>query len=71
MYKSSRDSFYDEPVEIVLEGEAIKSRGSNGRMLPYEITADEYQMLQDDGAQKKRQKRGVLCRLLGGSSTRC
>ncbi|KAI9151679.1 PHO85 cyclin-9 [Paramyrothecium foliicola] len=72
MYEASRDSFYDSPVQIVMDMEAPKApppvatTTTTTRMLPYEISPEEYQMLHD-GAAKKRQKRGVWGRLLGGA----
>jgi PHO85 cyclin-1 len=75
MYEASRDSFYDSPIEIALDMEAPKApppalttaTTATTRMLPYEISPEEYQMLHDGGAAKKRQKRGVWGRLLGGA----
>jgi len=52
MYEASRDSFYDSPVEIVVDVDAPKPQGPNGRMLPYEITADEYRMLHEENTTK-------------------
>jgi PHO85 cyclin-1 len=65
-------SLYDSPVEIVPEVDCPKTRAYNGRVLPYEISPDEYQQyqyqqIQDDGAKKQRPRRGMWGRLLGGS----
>lgn len=69
MYEASRDSFYDSPVEIVMDMEAAKVApppAAATRMLPYEISPEEYQLLHE-GASKKRQKRTMWNRLLGGA----
>lgn len=66
LYHTSQGSLYDSPVEIILESDAPKALASSGRLLPYEISAEQYQQLQD-GASKKRQKRGMWGRLLGGA----
>jgi G1/S-specific cyclin PLC1 len=74
MYEASNDSFYESPVQVSLDMEApkvpppaaISKAATPTRMLPYEISPEEYQMLQD-GAAKKRPRRGVWGRLLGGS----
>jgi hypothetical protein len=69
MYEASRDSFYDSPVEIVMDVEAAKVAPpppAATRMLPYEISPEEYQMLHE-GASKKRQKRTMWNRILGGA----
>ena len=56
-----QSSFYDSPVQIVVEEDMSKSR-----MLPYEISPEQYQRMQD-GMAKKRQRRGMWGRLLGGT----
>ncbi|OAQ73767.1 cyclin [Pochonia chlamydosporia 170] len=73
MYEISQpqDSLYDSPIEIVLEADLAKSApeplSSGSRLLPYEISTEQYHQLQD-GSAKKRQKRGMWGRLLGGST---
>ncbi|OAA50582.1 Cyclin Pcl [Metarhizium rileyi] len=77
MYEVSQpqDSLYDSPVEVVLEADLVKSAPSLppcnppcNRPLSYEMSAEQYQQLQD-GAAKKRCKRGMWGRLLGGAVT--
>ncbi|KAM5346517.1 hypothetical protein ACJ41O_009522 [Fusarium nematophilum] len=69
-YESQQGSLYDSPVQIV-DTDYPKAHMPSGHMLPYEITADEYQQYQQlhDSAAKKQQrsKRGVWGRLLGGA----
>lgn len=68
MYNTQQDSLYDSPVEIVIEADCPKMPRSahKARMLPYEISADEYHQL-NEGAAKKRPRRGMWGRLLGGA----
>lgn len=69
---SQAGSLYDSPVQIVMDADAkghYRSQ-SSGRMLPYEISAEQYQQLQDDGVSKKRPRRGVWGRLWGGVAVR-
>jgi G1/S-specific cyclin PLC1 len=66
MYEAA-DSFYEEPVEIVVDIDGPKAKGPAGRMLPYEITADEYRTLHEENTTKKRGRRGMWGRLLGGA----
>ena len=65
-------SLYDSPVEIVLETDLTKSapapNPSAGSLLPYEMSAEQYLELQEATA-KKRNKRGMWGRLLGGAVT--
>lgn len=74
-YDAYSGSLYDSPVEIVPEVDCPKSRAYSGRMLPYEISPDEYQQYQyqqlQDGSAKKQQRtrRGMWGRLLGGAVT--
>jgi len=67
-----QDSLYDSPVEIVMDAELTKpARGPSplsNRLLPYEISAEQYHQIQDSPA-KKRHKRGMWGRLLGGAVT--
>lgn len=62
-----RDSLYDSPIEI-LHGKELPAKPpvAATRMLPYEISPQQYQQLQD-GAAKKRHRRGMWSRLLGGT----
>lgn len=69
-------SLYDSPVEIVLDEQSeacmpkVRVVDVNPRMmLPYEISAREYQRLHDEstGVAKKRQRRGMWGRLLGNT----
>jgi hypothetical protein len=62
-------------VQIVPDVDYPKAHMPSGRMLPYEITADEYQQYQhyQDASSKKQQqqqqqrsRRGMWGRLLGG-----
>lgn len=72
MYEVSQpqDSLYDSPIEIVLDADLAKSAPeplqSGNRMLPYEISVEQYHQLQD-GPAKKRPRRGMWGRLLGGA----
>lgn len=70
-YDLQQGSLYDSPVEIVPEVDCPKSHTYGSRMLPYEISPDEYQQYQyqqlHDGAAKKRSRRGMWGRLLGGA----
>jgi G1/S-specific cyclin PLC1 len=70
LYEGTQGSLYDSPVEIMMEAELPKTRGPTARMLPYEISAEDYHKMHDDGsAARKRshQKRGMWGRLLGGT----
>lgn len=70
LYEAGQGSLYDSPVEVMLEADPKQARGpSPSRMLPYEISADEYRQMHDDASGKKRQqqKRGMWGRLLGGA----
>lgn len=74
---SNGGSLYDSPVEIVLDEQQseacmpkVRVVDVNPRMmLPYEISAREYQRLHDEsnGIAKKRQRRGMWGRLLGNA----
>ncbi|EFY90450.1 hypothetical protein MAC_03444 [Metarhizium acridum CQMa 102] len=72
MYEVSQPqgSLYDSPIHVVSEADLAKSvpelAASSNRMLPYEISVEQYQQLQD-GSAKKRHKRGMWGRLLGGA----
>lgn len=57
---------YDSPVEIVVDDGVTAP--TSARMLPYEISVEQYQQMHD-GAAKKRHKRGMWGRLLGGAVT--
>ena len=67
--ESQGSSFYDSPVHIVIEEEPEIPKPSHHRtMLPYEISEEQYQQLQQDGGAKKRStRRGMWGRLLGGT----
>lgn len=60
----SQGSLYDSPVQIVMDNDGSKTHHVPS-MLPYEISAQLYQQSQDEGAIKKRSRRGVWGRLLG------
>ncbi|KAL7924862.1 hypothetical protein ACQKWADRAFT_260124 [Trichoderma austrokoningii] len=59
---ASQSSLYDSPVQIVVDKEAAPSV----RALPYDM-AEQYEQL-SEAATKKRHRRGVWGRLLGGAS---
>ncbi|XP_044719131.1 cyclin domain-containing protein [Hirsutella rhossiliensis] len=61
---------YDSPVQIVVDADSQKAvpAPSSARMLPYEISVEHYHQMHD-GAAKKRHKRGMWGRLLGGAVT--
>jgi hypothetical protein len=65
-----RDSLYDSPVQIPpMEKErSLKTTRSTGRLVPYEMASEHYQPLQD-GVSKKRHRRGMWSRILGGAVT--
>jgi G1/S-specific cyclin PLC1 len=65
MYEGTQGSLYDSPVQILMENEPPKAHLAGGRMLPYEISEEQYQQLQEESLAKKRQKRGVWGRILG------
>ncbi|KAK7414495.1 PHO85 cyclin-1 [Neonectria punicea] len=69
LYETQQCSLYDSPVQIMADVDCPK-RTPASRMLPYEISADEYQQYQLHESQSKKQrpsKRGMWERLLGGS----
>ncbi|KAF5680377.1 cyclin [Fusarium heterosporum] len=75
-YESQQGSLYDSPVQIVPDVDYPKAHMPSSRMLPYEITADEYQQYQQlhetsskkqHHQQQQRSRRGMWGRLLGGS----
>lgn len=64
------DSLYDSPVELSLEKDGVKTstrplKATPSRLHLHEMSNDHYQQMQD-GADKKRQRRGMWSRLLGG-----
>lgn len=65
-------SLYDSPIEIVLDADATKAASlgtpSSSRLLPYEISVEQYHQMQD-GVVKRRHKRGMWGRLLGSAVT--
>lgn len=63
----TQGSFYESPVQIIMEHEIPQVHLASGKMLPYEISLEQYQQYQnEDGAAKKRPtKRGVWNRILG------
>lgn len=67
-YGSQQGSLYDSPVHVYNELEHGYPAYNNGSqsMLPYEISMEQYQQLQQNDG-KKRQRRGVWNRLLGGA----
>ncbi|POR32875.1 PHO85 cyclin-9 [Tolypocladium paradoxum] len=69
-YDAHQGSLYDSPVEIVIDTDMAKPvpAPASARMLPYEISAEQYHQLHE-GAAKKRHKRGMWGRLLGGAVT--
>ncbi|KJZ78622.1 hypothetical protein HIM_02013 [Hirsutella minnesotensis 3608] len=66
----TKGPLYDSPVEIVMDADPPKmvSAPNSERMLPYEISVEQYHQLHD-GSGKKRHKRGMWGRLLGGAVT--
>lgn len=78
-YELQQGGLYESPVQIVTEVDCPQTRSYSGRMLPYEISPDEYQQYQyqqqqqlHDGSAKKQQqqqrtRRGMWGRLLGGA----
>lgn len=69
LYGTSQSSLYDSPVEIVMDKEDSKAQVPRVRALPYDITisAEQYEQL-SEATTKKRHRRGVWGRLLGGAS---
>ncbi|PNY18616.1 PHO85 cyclin-9 [Tolypocladium capitatum] len=69
-YDAQRGSLYDSPVEVAVDTGMPKAAPApaSARMLPYEISAEQYHQLHEDAA-KKRHKRGMWGRLLGGAVT--
>ncbi|CEJ91013.1 hypothetical protein VHEMI06757 [[Torrubiella] hemipterigena] len=65
----SQNSLCESPVEVVLHDKDLPAKPAMvaSRMLPYEISPEEYQQLQDNVAKKQRVRRGMWSRLLGGS----
>lgn len=65
-----RDSLYDSPIEI-LHGKELPSKPpvAATRMLPYEISPHDYAQQLQDGVNKKRHRRGMWSRLLGGGAS--
>lgn len=68
VYESSQDSLYASPVQVLNDAKDMPAKPpvAASRMLPYEISPQEYQQLQD-GVNKKRHRRGMWSRLLGGA----
>lgn len=66
------DSLYDSPVELSMEKDAVASTRSlkhtPSRLHLHEMSNDHYQQIQD-GVGKKRLRRGMWSRLLGGAVT--
>ena len=72
-YAYTQGSLYDSPVQIAVEPDYLKSHQrsySGGRMLPYEISADQYHQLNDHESAKKRPMRGVFGRIFGTAAAR-
>lgn len=74
MYQAPlHDSLYDSPVELSMEKDAITAstrtlKPTASRLHLHEIANDPYQQIQD-GVGKKRLRRGMWSRLLGGAVT--
>lgn len=71
-YESQQGSLYDSPVQVVPDVDYPKAHIPGGRMLPYEVSPNDYQQYQhqmhDVAAKKQRSsRRGMWGRLLGGS----
>lgn len=67
------DSLYDSPVDLSMEKDAVTAtarivKATPSRMLLHDMSADPYQQIQD-GVSKKRHRRGMWSRLLGGAVT--
>lgn len=69
MLMAAQGSLYDSPVQVYMDDGSKHSRSNSNGRLPYEISQEEYQQLQDDGS-KKRTRRGVLGRWFGTAATR-
>jgi hypothetical protein len=67
---AAQDSLCESPVHVYVDKHSKHCRNDSGGRLPYEISEQEYQQLQDEGLFKKRQKRGVLGRWFGASAVR-
>ncbi|KAL7897979.1 hypothetical protein HDV63DRAFT_39471 [Trichoderma sp. SZMC 28014] len=69
LYGTGQSSLYDSPVEIIMDKEEPKAPMASVRSLPYDITisAEQYEQL-SEATTKKRHRRGVWGRLLGGAS---
>ncbi|KAI6784530.1 uncharacterized protein J7T54_006575 [Emericellopsis cladophorae] len=67
---AAQGSLCESPVHVYAEEHSKRYRSNSGGRLPYEISEQEYQQLQDDGSSKKRQKRGVLGRWFGATAVR-
>lgn len=72
-YDGTQASFYDSPVEIVMEPEnmpkvrVVDVNPHSSKLLPYEISTREYHQIREEPQDKKRQKKGMWERLLGGA----
>ncbi|KAM0265625.1 hypothetical protein ACHAQJ_000059 [Trichoderma viride] len=66
LYGASQGSLYDSPVEIVMDKEEPKVQAPGGRMLPYDISVEQYGHL-SEATTKKRHRRGMWGRLLGSA----
>ena len=66
-YESQQGSLYDSPVHVYSDMDhGYAAYSTSQTMLPYEISVEQYHQLQQaDG--KKRHRRGVWNRLLGGA----
>ncbi|KAL7799210.1 hypothetical protein V8C37DRAFT_152767 [Trichoderma ceciliae] len=67
LYGASQGSLYDSPVEIVMDKEEPGVQAPGGRMLPYEISVEQYEQL-SEATTKKRHRRGMWGRLLGSAA---
>ncbi|RFU78129.1 cyclin [Trichoderma arundinaceum] len=66
LYGTSQGSLYDSPVEIVMDKDEPKVQAPGGRMLPYEISVEQYEQL-SEATTKKRHRRGMWGRILGSA----
>ncbi|KYK55141.1 hypothetical protein DCS_07103 [Drechmeria coniospora] len=69
-YQTQPGGLYDSVVEIVIDADAglpqVATVPSNAEAVPYEMSVDQYHELHE-GSGKKRQRRSMWGRLLGGA----
>lgn len=69
----SQHELYDSPVEIIVEhpkappAAAIRKSLTARSLLPYEISVEELQEMQDAGASRAKRVRGMFGRVFGGN----